>query len=228
MNEWIQELLTDSKYLGKFTITENILLLIGVLFWVYVYAELIYRSFKDKFVEMPVFIACGNIIWEFLWGFVIYEEMGLILEWGYRLAFVLDAFIFYNVIRYGQKQFSISMSREMYYLLLASITSGWGLLIYTFQINQYDLFTGSNSAYILNLFISCLYPVLYLKMGNQKLFSFGIAWTKWIGTAFFTAFLFLYFPNQPFVLALGVLVFLADLLYFVIIWKDRDTLAINE
>lgn len=219
MKEWIGNILTNPEYLGRFTLTENILLFIGVLFWVYVYGELIYKAKTIEFVEMPVFIACGNIVWEFLWGFIIQEDMGIVLKWGYRLAFILDVVIFYYIIKYGKKQWKIQVSDINYYWILFILCVSWAGLIYTFQINGYDLFTGSNSAYILNLFISGLYPVLFLSVADISKFSFSIAWTKFIGTAFFSWFLFLFFPDQPFVLVLAVLVFLADFFYLVLFYK---------
>ncbi|AOP33560.1 hypothetical protein A0128_06685 [Leptospira tipperaryensis] len=220
--EFWQKILTDPYYLGKFTPLENFFLFLGVILWAYVYYALIADSNRKQFIEMPVFIACGNIIWEFLWGFVIQEDMGIVLNWGYKIAFVLDIFIFINVFRYGQKQFRTSISILEYRLLLLVLLISWGALIYTYYINRYDLFTGSNSAYILNLFISGMYPVLFLSMGNSKLFSYPIAWCKFLGTVFFTVFLFLYFPKEYFVLCLGVLVFIADA-YYVYIFSKRRT-----
>ncbi|MBM9500175.1 hypothetical protein JWG44_07925 [Leptospira sp. 201903071] len=220
--EFWQKILTDPYYLGKFSPLENFFLFVGVIFWAYVYYALIADSNRKQFIEMPVFIACGNIVWEFLWGFVIQEDMGIVLNWGYKIAFILDIFIFINVIRFGQKQFKIPISILEYRILLFVLLISWGALIYTYYINRYDLFTGSNSAYILNLFISGMYPVLFLSMGNSKLFSYPIAWCKFLGTVFFTVFLFLYFPKEYFVLCLGVLVFIADA-YYVYIFSKRRT-----
>ncbi|MBM9578836.1 hypothetical protein JWG45_16955 [Leptospira sp. 201903070] len=219
--EFWQKILTDPYYLGKFSPLENFFLFVGVIFWAYVYYALIADSNRKQFIEMPVFIACGNIVWEFLWGFVIQEDMGIVLNWGYKIAFILDIFIFINVIRFGQKQFRIPISILEYRVLLFVLLISWGALIYTYYINRYDLFTGSNSAYILNLFISAIYPVLFLSMDDSKLFSYPIAWCKFLGTVFFTVFLFLYFPNEYFVLCLGILVFIADAYYVYIFSKRR-------
>lgn len=214
MDFW-QSIWTNPEYLGRYTPVENLLLFLGVAFWAYMYLELAIAPFKTHFVEMPVFIACGNIIWEFLWGFVITEPMGAVLLWGYRLAFLLDIVIFSHVIRYGKKQISIPMSDTAYRILLAFLVVSWGVLIYTFHAGGYDLFTGSNSAYILNLFISGLYPLLFFKMKDPALFSYPVSWAKLVGNGFFTIFLFLYFPKEYFVLTLGVLCFIADSYYLI-------------
>ncbi|EQA35812.1 putative membrane protein [Leptospira inadai serovar Lyme str. 10] len=213
--EFLNRVFSDPDLFGRYTLTENILLLLGVVFWAYMYLVLVIAPFKSHFVEMPVFIACGNIIWEFLWGFVIQEPMGAILLWGYRLAFVLDVVIFYHVIRYGKKQLSFPISDIGYRFLLAFLVISWGTLIYAFHKGGYDLFTGSNSAYILNLFISGLYPLLFIRMKNPSLFSYPVSWAKLVGNAFFTVFLFLYFPMEYFVLILGVLCFIADSFYLI-------------
>ncbi len=217
----LQKLATDPEYFGRYTLWENIFLLLGVVFWAYMYAVLLIEPFKKKFVEMPVFIACGNIIWEFLWGFVFQEPMGVILLWGYRLGFVLDIVIFYHVIRYGKKQISLPISDIGYRFLLAFLVVSWGILIYTFHQGGYDLFTGSNSAYILSVIISGMYPILFLKMSNPSLFSYPVAWAKLLGNGFFTVFIFLYFPEQYFVQALGTIGTVADVYYVVIFKRQR-------
>ncbi|TGK59346.1 hypothetical protein EHQ27_00920 [Leptospira wolffii] len=218
--EFWHKLATDPEYFGRYTLWENVFLLLGVVFWAYMYAVLMIEPFKKKFVEMPVFIACGNIIWEFLWGFVFQEPMGVILLWGYRLGFFLDIFIFYHVIRFGKKQISLPISDGGYRLLLLVLVVSWGALIYTFHQGGYDLFTGSNSAYILSVIISGLYPILFLKMSDARLFSYPVAWAKFLGNLFFTIFIFLYFPEQHFVQTLGAIGTVADV-YYVWIFKRR-------
>ena len=39
---------------------------VGCLFWVVAYAVLVWEIVKRKFVEMPAYIACANIGWEFV------------------------------------------------------------------------------------------------------------------------------------------------------------------
>ncbi|EIE01010.1 membrane protein [Leptospira licerasiae] len=224
MSFW-QTLATDPEYFGRYTLFENICLLLGVAFWAYMYAVLLIEPFKKKFVEMPVFIACGNIIWELLWGFFFKEPMGAILLWGYRLGFVLDIVIFYQVIRFGKKQISLPMSDKGYKFLLGVLVVSWGLLIFTFYKGGYDLFTGSNSAYILSLIISVMYPILFLKTGDPNMFSYSVSWAKFLGNGFFTIFIFLYFPEQYFVQTLSGLGTIADIYYVWIFTRQKYSLS---
>src|SRR5947209_5695198 len=78
----------------------------GCYMWVFVYAIYIKKIVKLKYIEMPVFAACGNIGWEFVWSFLLAPDpdMGALILWCYRIWFFFDLFIFYNILRYGAEQ----------------------------------------------------------------------------------------------------------------------------
>ena len=49
---------------------------VGCLFWVITYAALVKEILKRKYVEMPFFIAAGNLAWEFIWSVFYHPSTG--------------------------------------------------------------------------------------------------------------------------------------------------------
>lgn len=206
-NEWIN--------FEKYSDEVLILALCGAVFWVSVYFFTIRIIIKEKWVEMPLYVACGNIVWEFLWGFVFYEQidMGKLFVWSYRIWFLLDIFIFISIYRYGYKQFENSLLRQHARKLVPGLTVMWFIILYAFIVTGVDAPFGAQSSYILNLGISTLYITLWLRLGAEQTFSKGIALCKMIGTAFYTVFFAVEFPENYFVPAIGLVIFILDMIY---------------
>ena len=80
---------------------------------------------RRRFVEMPFFIACGNLAWEFVWSVPFSPNSGLLFAWLYRSAFVLDLFIFANLLRYGQKQIGTPELLRCWRVLCAVLVAAW-------------------------------------------------------------------------------------------------------
>ena len=161
---------------------------------------------------------CGNVTWEFLWGFVwTVEMMGDTLQWFYRLGCVLDLGILAFLFRYGAQQVSLPALRRLFHPVLLASLAGWSAFYWTFRGQGYDLPLGSNSAYVVNVVMSVLYIGLVLRMRDVSAFSPGIGWLKGIGTGMVTVFVFLHYPDNRFVQTLGVLTALLDLTYMVVL-----------
>lgn len=188
---------------------------IGCLFWVITYATLIREIILRKFVEMPFFIAAGNIAWEFIWSFFYHPDTGRIYSLSYQGAFLLDIFIFFSVLRFGEKQIEIPLIKKHFKLIAILLLIIWVPLNYFFVSQGYDTSIGANSGYILNLIISFLYPLLLLR-NDPNNFSPIVAWCKWIGTGCITISMFLIYPENYFVQTLGVCCFILDLAYSVL------------
>ncbi len=191
---------------------------VGCLFWVVTYAALVREIIKRKFVEMPFFIAAGNITWEFVWSFFYHPDTGALYSLSYQGAFLLDVFIYYHVFKYGAKQIEIPLAKKHFKLLALTLLIMWLPLNYFFVKQGFDTSIGANSGYILNLMISCLYPLLLLR-NNPNNFSQTVAWCKWIGTGSISVSMFLIYPENYFVQVLAVSCFLLDLTYSVILTK---------
>lgn len=191
---------------------------VGCLFWVITYAALVKEIIKRKFVEMPFFIAAGNIAWEFVWSFLYHPDTGKLYALSYQGAFVLDVFIYYHVFKYGAKQIEIPLMKKHFKTIAAALLIVWLPLNYFFVAQGFDTSIGANSGYILNLMISFLYPLLLLR-SNPGNFSQTVAWCKWIGTGCITVSMFLIYPDNYFVQVLGVCCFILDLIYSILHWK---------
>lgn len=191
---------------------------VGCLFWVITYAALVKEIIKRRFVEMPFFIAAGNIAWEFVWSFFYHPDTGELFSLSYQGAFLLDVFIYISVFKYGAKQIDIPILKKHFKLIAFALLVIWLPLNYFFVAQGFDTSIGANSGYILNLMISFLYPLLLLR-SNPANFSQTVAWCKWIGTGCITVSMFLIYPDNHFVQVLGVSCFILDLTYSILHMK---------
>lgn len=185
---------------------------VGCLFWVVTYAALVVEIIKRKYVEMPFFIAAGNIAWEFVWSFFYHPDTGRLYSLSYQGAFLLDVFIFISVLKYGHKQIEIPEIKKYFKLIAVALLIMWLPLNYYFVAQGFDTKIGANSGYILNLIISLLYPLLLLR-SDPRNFSPIVAWCKWLGTGCITVSMFIIYPDNYLVQILGVCCFILDLLY---------------
>lgn len=193
----------------------------GCLLWVVVYYVIVRDILRRRFVEMPFFIACGNLAWEFVWSVPFSPNSGLLFAWLYRSAFVLDLFIFANLLRYGQKQVATPELLRYWRLLCPLLVAAWAALCYFFRTSGLDDAIGATSGYILNLFISVLYFQLYFRVRDPRYFSPLVAWTRMLGTALITASVWLMFPRNSFVQTLGLFCFLLDCLFIALLHAER-------
>jgi hypothetical protein len=189
---------------------------IGCLFWVITYAALVREIIIRKFVEMPFFIAAGNIAWEFIWSFFYHPDTGKLYSLSYQGAFVLDVFIFYSVLKYGSKQVNISEIKKHFTWIAVGLLIMWLPLNYFYVAQGFDTPIGANSGYILNIIISLLYPILLLS-NDPTNFSKIVAWCKFIGTGCITVSMFLIYPSNYFVQTLGATCFVLDFFYSILL-----------
>ncbi len=189
---------------------------IGCLFWVVTYAALLREIIVKKFVEMPFFIAAGNLAWEFVWSFFYHPDTGRLFSLSYQGAFLLDVFIFCFILKYGYKQINIPEIQKHFKWVVIVLLIIWIPLNYFFVAQGFDTAIGANSGYILNLIISLLYPLLLLRM-DAKNFSEIVAWCKFLGTGCISVSMFLIYPDNYFVHILAVSCFIFDLLYAIIL-----------
>lgn len=191
---------------------------VGCLFWVVCYAALVTSIIKKKFVEMPFFIAIGNIAWEFIWSVFYHPDTGRLYSLSYQGAFLLDVFIFIHVLKYGDKQVDIPLLKKYWKWICFSLLGLWVLLNYFFVKLGYDTSIGATSGYILNLMISLLYPMLLLR-SDPRNFSPIVSWTKFLGTGCITVSMFLIYPENYLIQILGSACFVLDLCYSVLLSK---------
>jgi len=199
---------------------------VGCLFWVVTYAVMVKDILKNKFIEMPFFIAAGNLAWEFVWSVFYHPDTGALYALSYQGAFLLDVFIFYHLIKNGSSQVVLPELKKNFKLICFSALILWLPLNYFFVENGFDTSIGANSGYILNLFISILYPLLLLRTSASN-FSTIIAWCKMLGTGFITVSMFLIYPNNYFVQTLGIACLILDNFYIYILYQKQKKVLFN-
>lgn len=107
---------------------------IGYLFWLICYASFIKHILQEKFVELPWFIAAGNLAWEFLWSLYAHPNTGYLYELSYQGAFLMDVFIFVHILKYGSKQLTPELSglKKIFKPMAIITLIGWTAVLYFF------------------------------------------------------------------------------------------------
>ncbi len=205
-----------------YTVPQLVVFITGCGLWAVVYLLLIRNFLRDQFIEMPIVAAASNFAWEFLWAFVFVTDMGRLMNWGYKLWFFLDVFIFAAVLRYGMDQVHIPRFKKAYLPLMIAILLAFGAGYYFFTAEGYDTPTGLTSGMLANVVISGLYPFMMLRRPSLKGISTSIAWLKMIGTGLITVFTFMFFPAGEawFIKTMGLTVLVLDL-YYIYLLQDR-------
>lgn len=219
-----------------YTVEALVFLMLSSIAWVIAYIAIIAHERKYGFVEMPMFIACGNFAWEFMysWIFPHYINTGIVFGIGVKAWFFLDVFIFWLVFKDGGGSLQIPQLRKYFTPLVITLMLMWMPIMYSLIVSGLDNIpfmstkqpfggAGGLSAYILNFGISMLYLIQYLQRYEEQVFSKVVAWSKWFGTACATVFFFIADSQNYFLLTLGVLVFIMDVLYLVVIYTLRPS-----
>ena len=196
-----------------YTVPQLILFAGGCLMWVVAYALIIRNARRDKGMDMAVVAVCSNFAWETLWSWAFKTDMGWFLVWTYRAWFFLDIYIFWLTLRYGASQVSVpSLARRFKPAAWATL-GAFGVMYYFFSAEGHDTRIGANSAYIAQLIISGPGLILLLKSPGLQGLSFHVAWLRSFGTGANTVFMYLHYPGNHFVQAMGTVSFVLDMLY---------------
>jgi hypothetical protein len=206
----------------------------GCYMWVFVYAIYIKKIVKLKYIEMPVFAACGNIGWEFVWSFLLKPDpdMGSLILWCYRIWFFFDLFIFYSVLRYGAEQVMTTPIRKHFRPLAVVTAVGWGSVFYAMKRSGLDTHIGANSAFVLNFVISLLYIFLFLQQLQRRQvhqMSYAVAWLKMIGTGMNTIFMNIHpeYSGDYFLRLFAIMTTVLDCSYIFLLWRYRRLEALS-
>ncbi len=205
-----------------------ILVLVSGVSWSIVYLASIKVGFKDKIYAMPFWALALNFAWEVLHAVFGVAELGFSAQSIINILWaVFDCGILYTYFKYGAKEFPSFLNKKVF--LSFSIL---GILIsfivqYAF-IKEFSLvLAGAYSAYLQNLLMSVLFIAMLLKRRSSKGQNLMIAIFKWLGTLAPTLLFGIIGsaelggkPNQ-FVLTLGILICLTDLVYICLLCATR-------
>jgi hypothetical protein len=191
------------------------------LAWTIVYIEAIRLGFRFRTYAMPVAALGLNIAWE-----TIYGVHGLIGEISAQsiiniLWAAADVVIVYTYFRFGRAELPRFVTRLLFI--------GWGIVIfgtsYAIQalfIDQFGWTEGARySAFLQNLLMSGLFIALFVARRGTRGQSLVIAIAKWLGTLAPTILIGV-LGHLPFILWIGLLCSLFDLIYIaLLVWAKR-------
>lgn len=203
------------------------LTLVSGLAWTVVYVESIRVGFRDRTYAMPMAALGLNFAWESIYAVRGLAEGGSVQAVVNVVWAVADLVIVYTFVRFGRAEFPSFVTRGMFL--------GWGLLVLAASYAVQLLFLGEfgahdaprYSAFLQNVLMSGLFVAMLVARRGLRGQSVTIAAAKWLGTLAPTI-LFGVIEGSPFILALGILCSVFDLVYLALVgWAARhaDVLA---
>jgi len=197
------------------------LIMLSVLTWSIVYVQCIRVGSRDRTYAMPLAALALNIAWESTYaahGLAGVADSQTVIDIVWAL---LDLVIVVTFFRFGRAEFPT---------LSGSLFVGWGVLTFAAAYVIEWLFIGEfgwsdasrYTAFLQNLLMSVLFIVMFAARGGTRGQSLVIAVAKWIGTLAPTIVFGVYF-HSPFVLGIGVLCSVFDLLYIGLLRHARTT-----
>jgi hypothetical protein len=187
----------------------------GFVVWAPAYIAIVVIAVRQRRLEIPVIAVTANVTWEFLWGFVFRQNMGPGLQWVYRGACILDLLILLAVFRLGRRQSLAPIYARYFNVVVVALLAGWIAFYWSFHSSHYDLPLGSMSAYLDNILMSGLYIWFVMTRADPRDLSFTVAWSKGLGTAMVSVFVFMEYPDNAFIKTLAVMVGILDFVYLV-------------
>jgi hypothetical protein len=216
----VQQTTTDWVNTSQYTTWQLWMFGIGCALWAVDYVGVLIGLKREKFLEIPAAAVVANVAWEFVWGFFFVNSLGMLFTWGYRAWFFLDCFIVYHLMKVGAKQVRTPELKKYWVPVCAFGILAWALAIYFWVKMGYDTGVGATSGYVLNVLMSFLYITLLLNQPIQY-FSTMVAWSKMLGTGILTVWNTTLPEINPFVITLGVVTFVLDMTYIVLVHRRK-------
>ncbi len=203
----------------------DILTLTSGVSWTIVYLAIIYRGFKDKTYGMPFFALALNLTWEFIYSFLFGGSVSLQLVINI-IWFFFDVVILYTYFRYGRKEFPKTVDQK-WFMPWSVLAIAVGFVTQYFTALEFPGLPGAMySAFVINLVMSILFIEMLVHRNSVEGQSMGIAVFKWLGTAAPTI-LFYLVSGSNLVLALGILIFVFDVVYIGMLYQKFRSLGLN-
>jgi len=207
---------------ADYTPLELLLFCFGCWLWVVAYVVIIRDIRRYKFVGMPAMAGAGNFGWEFVWSFVFHTNMGLVAQRAYDAWFLIDIYIFWAIVKYGDKQGWAPSIRRVYKPMIMASAIAFGLLFWLYRASGHqDYEIGAITAYMDNFLMSVLFLFMLSRLDDVRALAPSVAWMKMIGTGTNTVFMMLRFPADHYLHALGIGLFVCDVIYTVWLYKKR-------
>jgi hypothetical protein len=149
--------------------------------WLITYVLIIARTILDKTSAIPLLAVVANIVWEFIYGFIL-EPGSDYMHLLSILWFLVDLVIMFLVVKYSRDTILTYLDKEISYLwfVFFLVISSFGLIYFSF-INLSDP-AGEYTGFGVNLLMTYLFIDKYFRqktLGGQSLY---VAIFKFLGT----------------------------------------------
>ena len=192
----------------------------AAMFWVWTYIRAIQIIRAKKTIGIPVIAICLNFGFEVTTSFFFLPNMGKLVVFGYWAWMILDAFIVYNTIRYGDKQVQVPfMKKHFKPFFIGGLI--FAFILEFFFIQSHDIPMSPYDAYIINFTMStCFLYLVFIKgfEGN----SFIIAWTKFLGTGWTSVMFWMKYPYDHLLITLFIGTAIMDIFYIVLLYRRKS------
>lgn len=191
----------------------------GSVLWLVCYIDTIKDIRKKKTLNIPIGCVITNFGWEISAAIFFVPNMGKLIVIAYWAWMIFDSYIFASTFRYGYKQMMNKYFREKihFYLIIGIIISF--VMQATFMV-QYDIPMAPISAEIINIYMSVAFLYLLTIPGYQGL-SLTTAWSKFLGTGIISLMFALRYPQNYFLISIGIACALFDVIYIVLLVKKK-------
>ncbi|HET7724576.1 MAG TPA: hypothetical protein VFK68_08050 [Propionibacteriaceae bacterium] len=196
-----------------------VLTLVSGVAWTLVYVDAVRLGIRQRTYAMPLAAFGLNIAWEVLYTVLGFAGGADVQTWVNLVWACGDLAILYTVVRYGPREFP-HVSRPVFYTFVGLVVVASALVQVMFRIEFGPSGGPSYSAFLQNLLMSGLFIAMYVARGSRRGQSLLIAVSKWLGTLAPTV-LFGVLTYRPFILVVGLLCSVFDLVYVALLWRDR-------
>lgn len=170
---------------------------------------------------MPLILACGNIVWEFLWGFVFQSEFQTGVLIGMGAAFLIDLTIFYGILKYMKIHISVKFYANNLGLLALLGLTLFVITWWTFKTSGMDTDAGGASGNLLNALIAIFWVNQVFTIKDINLLSIRLGWVKLIADIPIAFFMLSVFPENYFAYSITFISVFFDATYIYLFYQRK-------
>ncbi|HYK48032.1 MAG TPA: hypothetical protein VEV83_22795 [Parafilimonas sp.] len=205
--------------LNNYTWWQVAMFFTGSVLWLVCYIDTIRDIRKKKTINIPIGCVVTNYGWEIAASTVFVPNMGKLLVVAYWAWMILDTYIFASTFRYGYKQCLIPFFKNKirFYLAIGIVVSF--ITQATFMV-KYDIPMAPVSGDIINLYMSVAFLYLLTIPGYEGN-SLVTGWSKFLGTGIINLMFALKYPDNYFLISIGISCAVFDILYIVLLHRKK-------
>jgi len=189
------------------------LITVSAVSWFVMIATVLRGIRRHGAIEIPAAAAAANLAWATVWGLLNRTDLGGLFVGANAVALLLAMIIFGYVLKHGARHLKLAEVRRWFTpgLLVSYVFWLWLLFLFVRQGN--DTPNGLLSGFIVSVFMSSLYVAIELSDIEPNQYSLLAGWAKLAANGCATAFCFITYPANHFLLTLCVITVVLDALY---------------